>query len=68
MTGTSAESHFCPEERRLQRRTQEMSLICSYCEPAADKRESEKINASPLSLNVGRPEFSFAVNVSQKNG
>ncbi|HAF5506664.1 TPA: hypothetical protein G8C29_004305 [Salmonella enterica] len=29
-------------------------LICSYCEPANDKREPVRINASSLAVNVSR--------------
>ncbi|EDN4076174.1 hypothetical protein C1Q25_003888 [Salmonella enterica subsp. enterica serovar 4,[5],12:i:-] len=40
-------------------------LICSYCEPGGMDCEPGRINASPLSPNVSRWRFSFAVNVSQ---
>ncbi|EEH8383239.1 hypothetical protein G3142_005308 [Salmonella enterica subsp. enterica serovar Montevideo] len=40
-------------------------LICSYCEPGGLDCESVWLIASPLSLNVSRGCFSFAVNVSR---
>ncbi|EDU7996571.1 hypothetical protein CSM15_005034 [Salmonella enterica subsp. diarizonae] len=39
--------------------------ICSYCEPGGMDCEPGRINASPLSPNVSRGRFSFAVNVSR---
>ncbi|EDS6649537.1 hypothetical protein S510_002634 [Salmonella enterica subsp. arizonae] len=40
-------------------------LICSYCEPGEMDCEPDRVNVSPLSLNVSRWRFSFAVNVSR---
>ncbi|RYM58190.1 hypothetical protein BSQ98_24915 [Serratia liquefaciens] len=37
----------------------------SYCEPDSMDCEPGRINASPLSRNVSRWSFSFAVNVSR---
>ncbi|EDR5077201.1 hypothetical protein B6171_004690 [Salmonella enterica subsp. enterica serovar Miami] len=42
-----------------------MMLICSYCEPGGLDCESVWLIASPLSLNVSRGHFSFAVNVGR---
>ncbi|EDX0414744.1 hypothetical protein GTK90_004362 [Salmonella enterica] len=42
-----------------------MLLICSYCEPGGLDCESVWLIASPLSPNVSRGRFSFAVNVSR---
>ncbi|TPW38052.1 hypothetical protein FKD06_25390 [Serratia sp. SRS-8-S-2018] len=41
------------------------NFICSYCEPGGLDCESVWLIASPLSLNVSRGCFSFAVNVSR---
>ncbi|EDQ3692431.1 hypothetical protein G3145_004745 [Salmonella enterica subsp. enterica serovar Montevideo] len=42
-------------------------FICSYCEPGGMDCEPGRINASPLSRNVSRWPFSFAVNVSRNH-
>ncbi|EDQ7409151.1 hypothetical protein CTR26_004784 [Salmonella enterica subsp. diarizonae] len=39
--------------------------ICSYCEPGGMDCGPGRINASPLSRNVSRRRFLFAVNVSR---